>query len=424
MTANTEHIFNTGARSRIDAAITASATSLTLIPGGVVNFLPGWSSGKEFYCTLVDASRNREIVKVTAISDHTFTIVRGQDSSTARAWPIGTMIAQRPVAANYDRFIQKTFRTVTYNPNGVVTGAWDGEKIYDSVSLTWWINISGTIWKALTASDPVGYIFSGFTTAYTQSTDQYNALADSWTNMTDMPSPARIDIGALSISAKGYSCGGNITPIAYLQDTDQYDPDTWASVTDMPSPGRRSPGATTISDKGYLFGGYNGSRFRDTDEYDPDTWTSKTDMLGSKRDSLRATTISDKGYVYGGFTGSAVQDTDEYDPDTWTAKTDMPSPGRYNFAASTIESKGYIYAGSATLQDTDEYDPDTWTSKTAMPSPGRREVGATTLFNKGYCIGGRDGSGVIDDVDEYDPDTWTSKNGALRSQRNINAVAI
>ena len=152
MTANTEHIFNTGARSRIDAAITASATSLTLIPGGVVNFLPGWSSGKEFYCTLVDASRNREIVKVTALSDHTFTIVRGQDSSTARAWPIGTMIAQRPVAANYDRFIQKGFRTVTSNPNGVLTGAYDGEKVFQSTNWTWWISMGGTVWKAIIES--------------------------------------------------------------------------------------------------------------------------------------------------------------------------------------------------------------------------------------------------------------------------------
>lgn len=155
MTANTQHVFNTLAQSRIDAAITASDVSITLIPGGAVNFLPGWTSSKEFYCTLVDASANREIIKVTAISGDIFTIERGQDGTSARAWPAGSLIDQRLVAANADRFIQKGFRTVTYNPNGVLSGAYDGEKVYQSNSLTWWINISGTIWTAMTSSDDI-----------------------------------------------------------------------------------------------------------------------------------------------------------------------------------------------------------------------------------------------------------------------------
>jgi len=158
MAANTEHLFNALAQSRITAGITASATSLTLIPGGVIDFLPGWISGKEFYCTLVDASANREIIKVTDIVDHTFTIERGQDSSSARAWPVGTVIAQRCVAANFTRFMQKLdFRTITYNPNGVLTAAYPGEKVYYpgyGNCQSWWKHTSGTTWK-LIAGTPV-----------------------------------------------------------------------------------------------------------------------------------------------------------------------------------------------------------------------------------------------------------------------------
>jgi len=153
MATNTEHLFNTLAQSRITEAITASDTSLTLIPGGALDFLPGWISGKEFYCTLVDASANREIIKVTDISYHTFTIERGQDGSSTRAWPTGTIVVQRCVAANFTRFMQKLdFRTINYDPNGVLTAAYPGEKVYDAGvgnCQTWWKHITGTVWALI-----------------------------------------------------------------------------------------------------------------------------------------------------------------------------------------------------------------------------------------------------------------------------------
>lgn len=210
MTVNTEHTFNTMAQSRINAAITASDTSLTLIPGGVVNFLPGYDSSKEFYCTLVDSSANREIVKVTDISDHTFTIERGQDSSTAQVWPIGTVIVQRPVAANYDRFIQKGFRTVAYNPNGVLTGAWDGEKVFQSNNFTWWINISGTVWTAITltneyeiiSSTSDGYIYM-FGYSYSSWAYVHDAVSGGTTYKTDENYSYALDVSSFSCTG-GY----------------------------------------------------------------------------------------------------------------------------------------------------------------------------------------------------------------------------
>jgi len=154
MAANTEHLFNNFAHSRIVNSITDSDTSLTLMEGGVLSFLPGYASTKEFYCTLVDANANREIIKVTAISGDVFTIERGQDSSTARAWPPGSLITQRLVAANLDRFIQKeSLRCVCFNPNGVVTADYPGEEIVQagiqSCQSRWWKNTSGTKWRLI-----------------------------------------------------------------------------------------------------------------------------------------------------------------------------------------------------------------------------------------------------------------------------------
>jgi hypothetical protein len=47
---------------------------------------PSLGTGDYFYCVLVDSSANREVVKVTARSTDTLTIVRGQDGTTPRAF--------------------------------------------------------------------------------------------------------------------------------------------------------------------------------------------------------------------------------------------------------------------------------------------------------------------------------------------------
>ena len=51
------------------------------------------------YATLYNAGGDIEYVKITATSDDDFTVVRGQDNTTARAWLAGDMAACRPNAA-------------------------------------------------------------------------------------------------------------------------------------------------------------------------------------------------------------------------------------------------------------------------------------------------------------------------------------
>jgi hypothetical protein len=102
----------------------------------------------------VDPSANREVVKVTAIAGDNLTIARGQDGTVARAWPSGTLVTQRTVAANLTGIIQKTaFRTITVNPNGVYTAVYPGEKVYQSGPAAgerrWWKNTTGTKWRLI-----------------------------------------------------------------------------------------------------------------------------------------------------------------------------------------------------------------------------------------------------------------------------------
>lgn len=90
--------FTNFAYSTLAAGISGVSTTITLA-GGTGSRFPTLSGSDYFYATLEDASLNREIVKVTARSTDTLTVVRGQDNTSARAWVTGDSIALRFNAA-------------------------------------------------------------------------------------------------------------------------------------------------------------------------------------------------------------------------------------------------------------------------------------------------------------------------------------
>lgn len=87
--------FTNNAATTLAAGINSSATSISVTDGSV---FPSLSSGEHFYCTFDDTT-NVEIVKVTARSSNTLTVVRGQDNTTARAFSSGDKAELRVVAA-------------------------------------------------------------------------------------------------------------------------------------------------------------------------------------------------------------------------------------------------------------------------------------------------------------------------------------
>jgi hypothetical protein len=82
------------------ASINSSATSITLTTGQGARF-PTLAGGDYFYATLVDTSNNLEIVKCTARSTDVLTVVRAQESTTARAYNTGDRIEIRITAATF-----------------------------------------------------------------------------------------------------------------------------------------------------------------------------------------------------------------------------------------------------------------------------------------------------------------------------------
>lgn len=90
--------WSNNASGALASSISSSATTIVLASGQGVEFpVPG--GGNYFYATLTDTSNNLEVVKVTARTVDTLTVVRGQDGSTARAYTAGDLLELRPTAA-------------------------------------------------------------------------------------------------------------------------------------------------------------------------------------------------------------------------------------------------------------------------------------------------------------------------------------
>ena len=91
--------FSNNASAELASALTADATTLTVREGYGEKF-PSLSEGDYFYVTLVGDS-TMEIVKVTATSGDTFTIVRAQDNTEALEFYEGDLIELRITAATF-----------------------------------------------------------------------------------------------------------------------------------------------------------------------------------------------------------------------------------------------------------------------------------------------------------------------------------
>ncbi len=89
------------AYAQLAGGITSSATVLTVAAGQGARF-PSLGTGDYFYATLIDTSNNLEIVRVTARSTDSMTIVRGQDGTTARAYAANDRLELRPTAALFN----------------------------------------------------------------------------------------------------------------------------------------------------------------------------------------------------------------------------------------------------------------------------------------------------------------------------------
>jgi hypothetical protein len=108
--------------STLASSITNVDTSLSVAAGQGARF-PAISGGDHFYATLDNNAGSVEIVKVTARSTDTFTIVRAQDGTSAQAFNAGAGVELRVVKAMLDDFKADTRTGYLPLTGGTTTGA-------------------------------------------------------------------------------------------------------------------------------------------------------------------------------------------------------------------------------------------------------------------------------------------------------------
>lgn len=90
--------FTNNATTTLASGVTAAATTVVVTTSTGALF-PSLGAGDYFYATLTQGTAKSEIIKVTARSGDTLTVVRGQDNTSAQSFNAGDAISLRPVAA-------------------------------------------------------------------------------------------------------------------------------------------------------------------------------------------------------------------------------------------------------------------------------------------------------------------------------------
>lgn len=162
-------LFSNNAVSSLAQYMDASTTTMILATG-TGNMFPEikQNSGDYFYVTLIDVNGRFEIVKVTARSADSCTIVRGQDNTTSIAFPQGSTVEQRVTAGSLNDIVSTLVEEIRSVPSSIYP--------------------IGSIYMSMNATDP-SVLFGG-----------------SWNKLED----GRVLIGANSNYTVG-SIGGSFT---------------------------------------------------------------------------------------------------------------------------------------------------------------------------------------------------------------------
>lgn len=192
------NLFTNNAATTLASGINNTDVSLTVATGTGALF-PNPTAGQYFYCTLANNAGTVEIVKVTARSTDTFTIVRGQDGTTAVSWNTGDKVELRLVRASLNNFGQLD-STNTWDLAQTFTAAPTFSQAPVLSSLTASKPVFTDASKNLTSSGTLGIDQGG--TGQTTKTAAFDALAPTTTN-GDMMYFNGTDVVRLGIGSSG-----------------------------------------------------------------------------------------------------------------------------------------------------------------------------------------------------------------------------
>lgn len=137
--------------SRLSASLSAASTTLGVMPGDGAKF-PALSAGDWCPLTIIKADGTLEIVRATARSSDTFTVVRAQEGTTATDFSAGDRVELRMTKGAVNDIEQRVDKSVLSYPDYAAASAaaatlQDGQLVVDSSTKLEYIVQSGALSK-------------------------------------------------------------------------------------------------------------------------------------------------------------------------------------------------------------------------------------------------------------------------------------
>lgn len=154
------YIFNNRAVSHITQSISSGDTQIRVPWSDFPMFMR--KNSFDYMLVVLRGPVEREIVKIDIAAseddevDKYLVVERGQGGTGSQDWPAGTLIFLSTTADHYGDLVQPdSIRQVDFNPNGVISPNFAGEKIYQysGCEIRWW--------QSFNAIDPYWHLIAG-----------------------------------------------------------------------------------------------------------------------------------------------------------------------------------------------------------------------------------------------------------------------
>ena len=250
-------LFANNCNTTLNGSITAIATSMVVTSA---TGFPSPTGSQYFYCTLADAATQTtiEIVKVTAISGTTFTIVRGQDGTSGTAFASGAVVSLRLVRASLNDFPKldevNTFTQTQTFSVAPITSTLTGFVYANGASA----QTVATTAQALSLIGTVPVVNGG--TGVTTSTGSVNTVLSTSPTLTTPIILTTLGVGGVTPSASGAGVSFPATQSASsdANTLDDYEEGTWTpslggSTTYLAQAGTYTKIGRVVNFKGVLY---------------------------------------------------------------------------------------------------------------------------------------------------------------------------
>ncbi|WP_282038003.1 IPT/TIG domain-containing protein [Saccharicrinis aurantiacus] len=240
-----------------------------------------------------------------------------------------------------------------------------------------------------------GYVGLGYSVStYYNDMWKYDRIYNTWTPIKDFPGTKRTGCIAFSAGNNGYVGMGqdqeNLSTVTVLGDLWKYnaEADEWKQMADIPGEERRNAIAFGCNGNGYVGLGYKfgAGHLKDFWKYNTtsDSWEQLANYPGEGSENSVGFVIGDYIYIGCGTDTKAQNDFWKYDTtnDTWTKVANFGGGTRAGAVGFTLNGNGYVGTGGTqniydSTKDFWKYEPssDKWTQVTDFYGGYRESIG-------------------------------------------------